>query len=945
MIVIDCENYDPYLSDLGDGSIRKDGWILMVGTFDGHDYRWFEPEDSKLHELLATNEPKCFHNSVYDLSWLVCGYNIKVNGVLHDTMTREALINEYNDLGLDSCCKRYGLKGKIADETIEAWFSNYKKLISVRGSVWDNADLLWHLPDGKQKMIEYNKQDCIATYELFMAQEPLMKDLQEAYDLECRLQPVIIEMKRNGIRIDPVAFERFTVETEEKYKEQLTQLSRVYGIDNEILASPKKMTTKMNELGITSPIITPTGAQSWSADALALIDHDVIDLIKDAKRNKALLEKYLHGSLERSRVGDRVHCTFSPNKRVTGGTITGRFSCIKKGTMISCVNGNKKIEDVHIGDLVYTYDDNCKLTIKPVTNAQMTGHKQCIRVIWQGQGNHEIGDVYCTPEHLFKLRSGEWKRADELKYGDSILHVHRMFDTTSGRIRITGSNYFEAKEEVLIKTEILGGTAEQHAHHINGIKDDNRIENIQILSNEEHGSLHNKGRIPWNTGLDMKEAGYVSATLGTTWNNYDFTIDDLKEILHEVDGHIKQLAERHILPPETFYRYAKQLGFDYNRYIKDTWGFNKMWYPTAEEWQEAYEPHHVLSRACETLGIGYFKAKKCQEMYSLNHMILCVEMVNEWNDVYDLEVADTHCFIANELAVHNSAHPNLQNIPARDEKHGKEMRSLFVADEEMMIAASDYSQIEYLLLAHYAVGPQAEWFRSQAISGVDFHTLAMEATGITRRDQVKTMNYGIIYGMGAQTMYLKNRKSFGTLENTRSVLQQYHARLPVIKDTMNWIQDKVKQEGYIASFSGRQHHKPPADNSNGRWSVPYYKCTNYEIQGCAADILKKGLVDAWEAGVFNTLHLHLTVHDENVCSVPYNAEGTEALKEMEQCMVNSYKDKLLVPMKVVTEVGHSWGAWRSDIWQEMCAGQFNRDLITEERRLSDGSFSSMYTYR
>jgi DNA polymerase I-like protein with 3'-5' exonuclease and polymerase domains len=106
--------------------------------------------------------------------------------------------------------------------------------------------------------------------------------------------------------------------------------------------------------------------------------------------------------------------------------------------------------------------------------------------------------------------------------------------------------------------------------------------------------------------------------------------------------------------------------------------------------------------------------------------------------------------------------------------------------------------------------------------------------------------------------------------------------------------------------------------------------TNYLIQGSASEILKKGLVDAWEAGVFNELHAHITVHDENVVSIPYNKIGTEAAIELQRCMEDSYKEQLLVPMKVVGEVGPNWGWWKNDIWNEMKEGKFNRHLLTGE---------------
>lgn len=595
MLVVDIEAYDPNLSKLGDGSMRKDGAaILCVGTYNGTDYKWFNPNDPLLQQLLESSEPKIFHNSIYDLSWLVCGYGYRVGGILHDTMTRATLIDEYQDLDLDSCCKRHKIQGKNADDTIEAWFNSIKKAWDLKGDVWDNADVVWMSPIGRQAMIKYNKQDCIATWNLFHAQEALLEQQREAYELECALQPVILEMKKNGIRIDPVARDRLTTIVNAELNDIEKQLFIGFNITRTVLASPKKMTFAMHQLGIYSPVLTPTGGESWSADALELIEHPAIELIQRAKVRQALLSKYLQGSMVESIIDGRIHCTFSPNKRDTGGTITGRLS---------------------------------------------------------------------------------------------------------------------------------------------------------------------------------------------------------------------------------------------------------------------------------------------------------------------------------------SSKPNLQNIPARESKHGQEsygqeMRSLFLPEEGCMLAACDYSQIEYLLLAHYAQGRQAEWFREQANAGVDFHTVAMNVTGIDNRDQVKRLNYGIIYGMGVRKMYAINRKTFGSLANTQIIFDKYHAGLPVIHDTMYSIQNETKMVGYVTSIGGRVHHKPRPQLIDGRWNDLIYKMTNYRIQGAAADILKRGLVDSWNAGVFSELKLHLTVHDENVVSVRPTKAGVEALIEMNSCMENAYKDRLLVPMKVVCEVGPNWGYWKDDVWKQ-----------------------------
>ena len=93
-----------------------------------------------------------------------------------------------------------------------------------------------------------------------------------------------------------------------------------------------------------------------------------------------------------------------------------------------------------------------------------------------------------------------------------------------------------------------------------------------------------------------------------------------------------------------------------------------------------------------------------------------------------------------------------------------------------------------------------------------------------------------------------------------------------------------------------------------------YKLINYLIQGSAADLLKKGLVDAWDKGVFKVLKLHALVHDEVVFSIPKTKEGYEACKTLYECMANAYQ--LRIPLGVDTEIGPDWGHCDMTTWKE-----------------------------
>ena len=650
LIAMDVETYGNYLTD-------PDARILCCGAHGEGIHKVFDFDDpnqvKECCDIVADpNIDIIWHNCLFDNGWFHDKYNTVPRGIIHDTMTRAALIDERQPMSLDYNCMRMGVKGKNKSETIEAWFEGWQNtmkgcakglkkglitddnqvlntedgetyqlsdaelecLVSGKwkGSVWDNSLMLWQeAPEFKQKMMEYNQQDCVAAYELYLAQEKFMGPVQHVYELECKLIPILLRMKKVGIRFDQKRAGELIEKVAAKEQEVEKKLWDTYGITGEMINSPKQLGVRMNEMGIESPVRTKTGSQSWAEGALVRIHHPVTPLIFEYKNYHAILSKFLLGSLSKSVVNGRIHCTFLPMLREEGGTVTGRFSC------------------------------------------------------------------------------------------------------------------------------------------------------------------------------------------------------------------------------------------------RD---------------------------------------------------------------------------------------PNLQQIPARNKGHGEDfsqdMRSLFLPEEGMMLAAMDYSQIEAVLLAHFAQGPQAEWFREQMRAGADLHNIVMGMTGITYRPVVKTFNYGCIYGMGWQTAMEKNYVLFEKLASsegkdiesfTKEIYYNYHKKFPVVKDTMAWAQDIARAYGYIDTMGGRKLHKPTSqyDPVTGKINDYLYKMLNKLIQGTAADILKQALITADEAGIYDVLTLHLLVHDEQVNSVPFTKEGTEAAVELQHIMGNVYKEQLLVPIKAECELGPNWGYWSDRIYKDMQQDIFN----------------------
>ena len=255
--------------------------------------------------------------------------------------------------------------------------------------------------------------------------------------------------------------------------------------------------------------------------------------------------------------------------------------------------------------------------------------------------------------------------------------------------------------------------------------------------------------------------------------------------------------------------------------------------------------------------------------------------------------------------------PNLQQVPAKDDTessigtYGKECRSCFIPEENCWYGKIDYSQIEYRIIAHYALGPKADEIRKTFNNNpnTDYHALVQrwikEVTNIDlERKKVKNLNFGTAYYMGIESM----SKKFGwSLEESEELNRIYFDTFPFIKPTRNEVVTTAKMRGYVRTVLGRRARVSQILRANRKEYVVW----NHLVQGTAADIMKKSIVDSFKAGIFTVLVPHLTVHDELGVSVPKTKEGIEAYQELKHIMENVVH--LKVPIIAEAEIGTSWG--------------------------------------
>lgn len=243
--------------------------------------------------------------------------------------------------------------------------------------------------------------------------------------------------------------------------------------------------------------------------------------------------------------------------------------------------------------------------------------------------------------------------------------------------------------------------------------------------------------------------------------------------------------------------------------------------------------------------------------------------------------------------------PNLQQQPGKEETMGTFCREVFIPEEDHLWGKLDWSQIEYRLIAHYARGEKADYIRERYNNDptTDYHQMIMDQTGFDR-STAKQLNFAMAYYMG----WFACSKKFGwSAQEAKEFIKNYHTEVPFVKETRAHVVKIGKLRGYVRTILNRRARVSPKMIAERK----EHSIFNRLIQGSAADLMKKAMVDSYKAGVFNTLIPHLTVHDELDISIPRTKEGKEATLELKNIMETCVKIK--VPIMADLEIGPDWG--------------------------------------
>ena len=260
----------------------------------------------------------------------------------------------------------------------------------------------------------------------------------------------------------------------------------------------------------------------------------------------------------------------------------------------------------------------------------------------------------------------------------------------------------------------------------------------------------------------------------------------------------------------------------------------------------------------------------------------------------------------------SSSNPNLQNIPVRGDM-GRRMRTCFTAGPGMKLISADYSQVELRVLAHYSQDPTlVAAFRN----GEDIHTrtaallhdVEPSEIGPDERRKAKTINFGLIYGMGprklAQDLAIP-------MSEARMFIERYFARFAHIKEFFDSVEESARELGYVTTLSGRRRPLPDMRSLSGQArALAERQAVNTLIQGSAADLIKFAMLAVFNDKELRRLkaRLLLQIHDELIVEVPEDS-AQAAAERLSALMVDtsSWGIDLAVPLVADAGIGQNWG--------------------------------------
>lgn len=885
------------------------GFSVGAVTADGERGRWYfplrhevEPEYNVnaehsfawLKEICQTNIPKVGANLLYDIGWL-SEYGVVVNGPLYDCQFAEALLSEDGEVNLDWLGVKYLNEGKASNIL-------YEWLAAAYGGA-ANGKQRANLYRAPPRLVgPYGEADADLPLRVMERQMPILIEngLFDLFRMECDLIPLLIQMRRDGQYIDVAGAEKLYGEVADELKVLQKTLDDGAGFSVNVGSGPD-LEKLFTQIGLQFPRGKKRedkegnellGRGSFKKEFLEAVDHDAVRLILEIRQRKIIKDTFLDSYILKRNNNGFINCNFHPLRGDNEGTRSGRFSCVKGDTPILTEDGLKPIAGIVPGDRVWTHVQRWR----PVIGCWIKGREPMLNITFS---NGHI--LTCTIAHKLLTSDNEWVTVGAIaneyfkEMGfQSVEHFIRTGSLQAQGFPNDRSNSGGVEHNL---SQYSGSTQVQHAG--SGAKgfSCNTLLGIEI------------GRFE----PDEKQDGRCAPQLDRS----DFGR------LRLFNDHSQR--QTNVRAPR---RDGGSLG------LRQSSGCIR---GSSYRRQPAEQSIGQLSAGNATRAPNYsFPTNKGQSFVTIAKIDFGGDC-----EVYDITVADDASYYACGVYSHNSDDPNLQNIPVRSQL-GKKVRKLFLPDPGHVGSwKGDYSQVEYRALAHFAVGTGADRLRAEYIADptTDYHNAtyyrvcpfmgwdaANEEAKSERRKPIKTINFGLVFGMG-ETKLARALKLAPT--DAKTLFNGYHSANPYVRETMAAAAQEAEQHGFIRTVLGRKSYfemwEPTRKRGEERklamdleHALQFYgqdiqrahlhKAINRKLQGSAGDIIKFAMLKNWKDGVYAEIGVpRLQVHDELLHSVrERSARQEETYRYMIWNMENALR--LRVPLKFDSGYGVNWGS-------------------------------------
>ncbi len=408
-----------------------------------------------------------------------------------------------------------------------------------------------------------------------------------------------------------------------------------------------------------------------------------------------------------------------------------------------------------------------------------------------------------------------------------------------------------------------------------------------------------RGQELWPLFTDI-EIPLVPVLADMEWTGARIDVSELHQLSSQLTERLRQMEQQvYELAGETFnIASPSQVGeilFGRMRLDPKAKRTKKGAYSTTEDILEKYAPFHPIVDLI-------LKVRRLRKLLT-TYINALPELINPRTG----KIHTTYNQTVTATGRISSTNPNLQNIPIRTDD-GRDIRRAFIADPGHLFLSADYSQIELRLMADLS---RDEDMVGAFLSGEDFHSetaakvyhIPLENVTADQRRNAKTANFGIIYGISA--FGLSERLGIPRGE-AKQLIDNYFSSYPGVREYLDRCVREARERGYVTTVMGRKRFLPEINSRNA--VVRGYaerNAVNAPLQGSAADIIKRAMIDVWRELRHKQLatKMIMQVHDELIFDVVPD-ELPQVQEIVTRCMSQAYTG--LVPLEVSSGVGANW---------------------------------------